>query len=104
MMRSLRFAGATLAGLVAGGIVIAVVEHLGHSIFPPSPGLDTRDLQKLMATMSRVQAGALVMAVVAWALGAFAGGWVAAALALRASAALVAGAGLLGSGIVIMAT
>lgn len=68
---------AIIAGVVVGGIVVALSEAAGHSIYPPPADInlkDPADLQRLMEVMP-VQAKILV--VLAWFLGAFAGAWTA---------------------------
>ena len=68
---------AIIAGVVVGGIVVALSESAGHSIYPPPADInvkDPADLQRLMEVMP-VQAKILVVA--AWFLGSFAGAWTA---------------------------
>lgn len=74
-----------VAGLVAMFVVILVVEFLGAQLFPPPAGVDMRDPDALAAAMTQMPMGALAIVVVAWVLGAFAGGWVAARIAVRHS-------------------
>lgn len=89
--------GRTLLGVLAGlatmFVVIMLVELLGAQVFPPPEGVDMRDPQVLASAMAQMPLGALAMVVVAWVLGAFAGGWVAARVSVahpRAAAAIVA--------------
>lgn len=89
--------GRTLLGVLAGlatmFVVIMLVELLGAQVFPPPDGVDMRDPQVLASAMAQMPLGALAMVVVAWVLGAFAGGWVAARVSVahpRAAAAIVA--------------
>lgn len=82
-----------LAGLATMFVVIMLVELLGAQVFPPPDGVDMRDPQVLASAMAQMPLGALAMVVVAWVLGAFAGGWVAARVSVahpRAAAAIVA--------------
>ena len=72
-----------VAGLVAMFVVILVVEFLGAQLFPPPAGVDMRDPDALAAAMTQMPMGALAIVVVAWVLAAFAGGWVAARIAVR---------------------
>lgn len=77
--------GRTIVGVVAGIIVamltITLVEWAGHQAYPPPPGLDPM----IAADMARIIAmqpfGALLVVVVAWVVGAFDGGLVAALIA-----------------------
>lgn len=77
---------AVLVGVLAGGLVIAAVEALGHAAFPLPAGADPQHLQP-----GDVPLPAFVAVLVAWALGAFVGGWVAAAVATRTAAIVVGG-------------
>ena len=81
-----------VAGVLAMWLVVAGIEFVSHMIFPPPVGLDPMqpaDLEKILAASP---VAALAMVVAAWALGAFAGGWVAAKIANhpRVAAVLVA--------------
>ena len=82
-----------VAGLAAMFVVILAVEFLGAQLFPPPAGVDMADAEGLAAAMAQMPMGALAFVVVAWVLGAFAGGWVAARIAVqhpRVAAAVVA--------------
>ena len=82
-----------LAGLAAMVVVIALVELLGAQLFPPPAGVDMRDPEAFAAAITQMPLGALAIVLVAWVLGAFAGGWVAARIAVahpRAAAVVVA--------------
>ena len=77
--------GRTVLGVVAGlatmFVVILLVEWLGAQAFPPPDGLDMGNPEALATAMAQMPLGALAVIVVAWLLGAFAGGWVAARIA-----------------------
>ena len=86
----------TLLGVIVGvlvmWLVVAGIEFASHVIYPPPVGLDpmqTADLEKILDASPLA---ALAMVVLAWVLGAFAGGWVAARIARhpRVAAVLVA--------------
>ena len=92
-----RTMGRTVLGVVAGlatmFVVIMLVELLGAQLFPPPEGIDMRDPEGLASAMAQMPLGALALVVVAWVLGAFAGGWVAAKVSVahpRAAAVTVA--------------
>jgi hypothetical protein len=91
-----------VAGVVAGGLVVFAVEAVGHAVFPPPPGLDTSDPETMKTMMQSLPVGALLCVVVAWVLGAFAGGAVAALVGRSLGPALVTGALQLLFGIVTM--
>ncbi|KGQ19625.1 hypothetical protein LF41_2563 [Lysobacter dokdonensis DS-58] len=67
-----------LAGLVVMYVLISGIEFVSHQMYPPPPGLDPKNMEHLGAIMAAAPVGAMVMLVVAWAVGAFAGGWTAA--------------------------
>lgn len=72
---------AALAGLATAFATIMLVEFAGHALYPPPPGINpanTADMARLVGTLPM---GALLMVVVAWVIGAFDGGFVAALLA-----------------------
>ncbi|MDX1984226.1 MAG: hypothetical protein SFV51_28380 [Bryobacteraceae bacterium] len=96
----LRTVLASLAGILAGGLVVGVVETAGHMIFPPPAGVDVSNTESLAALMSQIPVGAKLLVVLAWALGSLAAGWVAAKISRGAPLlpALIAGAGLLAGG------
>ena len=67
-----------LAGMVVTFFTIMGIEFLGHVLYPPPPGLDPMVPQQLEQIMATQPVAALVLVVVAWVVGAFLGGWVAA--------------------------
>ena len=93
---------AVIAGGVVGVVVVFVVESIGPVVYPPPPGMDFKNPEAVKAMMKNLPAGALLIVLLAWALGALAGGWVAARIAKRSHVvhALVVGALLLAGGVV----
>ena len=82
-----------LAGLVAMFLVIMGIEYVGHVVYPPPPGLNPMVTEDLAAIMASQPAAAKAFVVVAWVVGAFIGGWVAAKVSRsypRAAAVIVA--------------
>lgn len=79
----LRNIGAVAVGVLAGAIVIFVVEAIGHIFFPPPEGLDIRDPAARDIIMSQIPTGAKIAVVVAWFAGVFAGGVAALMVARR---------------------
>jgi hypothetical protein len=81
-----------IAGVLVMWLVVGGIEFASHAIFPPPIGLDPMEPADLEKILAASPAPALAMVVAAWALGAFAGGWVAAKIANhpRVAAVLVA--------------
>lgn len=89
----LRAAAATLAGIVAAVALVAVVEAVGHVVFPPPAEIDLDDPAAVAGIIAELPAGALFFVVLGWACGAFGGGYVATKVArgtTRVPAVLVA--------------
>jgi hypothetical protein len=97
---------AIAGGVIAGAIIVALVEWVGHRMYAPPPGMDFSDPDAVRAMMKDIPRGALAMVLVAWALGAFVGGWVAAHFAKSSPvrAALIVGVVLLLLGVMTMVT
>lgn len=95
---------AVAGGVIVGAVIAALVEWVGHQMYAPPPGMDFSDPEAVRAMMKDIPRGALVMVLVAWALGAFIGGWVAAHFAKTAPlrAALIVGAVFLLFGVMTM--
>ena len=93
-----------IGGVITGAVIVALVEWVGHRMYAPPAGMDLSDPDAIRAMMKEIPRGALVMVLVAWALGAFAGGWVAAHFAktLPLRAALTVGGVLLLLGVMTM--
>lgn len=82
-----------VAGIFAGVLVIALVESLGHGIFPPPEGVDLKDPDALQSVMGQIPIGAKLAVLVAWGLGAFVGALVALRIGVgNAIAAWIVGA------------
>ena len=82
-----------LAGLATMFVVIMCIEYVGHMVYPPPPGLNPMVTEDLSAIMAAQPAAAKAFVVVAWVVGASAGGWVAAKISRtypRAAAVIVA--------------
>ncbi len=72
-----------VAGVVAGGAVILLVEGLGMRVYPPPAGLDLKNPESIRTFMKNAPVGALLFVLAAHAAGGLAGGSLA-ALAGRA--------------------
>lgn len=66
-----------IAGIAASFVTTLLVQMAGHAVFPPPAGLDPTDPDQIAAMMDSLPFGSLVAVVLAWGLGAFAGGSVA---------------------------
>ena len=81
---------AALAGLATAFATIMLVEFAGHALYPPPPGIDPANTADMARLIGILPMGALLMIVVAWVVGAFDGGFVAALLAGSARPRLAA--------------
>jgi hypothetical protein len=95
---------AILLGAVLAGVVIFAVESAGHLVYPPPEGLDFSDREAVRVFIAEAPAGALLLVLVAWAVGTFAGAWLAAWIAKRAQVlhALIIGVLFLAGAVVNM--
>jgi hypothetical protein len=75
---------AVIAGLLVGGIVVALCEAPGMFLHPPPPGMDWNDPAQLKAHVAKAPLAAQIGVAVAWTLGPLVGSFVAALLARRA--------------------
>lgn len=81
---------AVIAGFVAASLVMVVVESInGHVLYPELGKLaeHAADKETIRALMASAPVGAFLVVLFGWALGSFAGGFVAARIALAAPAA-----------------
>ena len=84
-----------VVGAFAAMLVVILVQASMSLAWPLPEGFDPGDPQQVALRMASAPAAALLMVVLAWALGAFTGGLVAAAIARHPLPALVIGALLL---------
>ena len=70
-----------LAGLVVAFFTIMLVELASHHVYPPPPGIDPGNTADMARLIGMLPFGALLMIVLAWVIGAFDGGFVAALIA-----------------------
>jgi hypothetical protein len=99
----LRRLGGVVAGMATALFVVVAMEALGAAIWPLPEGIDPHDAASMRAALSHIPAGALVLVLVGWALGTFAGSFVAGKIARSFVAALGVGLLQLVGGIVNMA-
>ena len=91
-----------VAGLIAAVFTVALVEALGHMIYPPPPGVDVTDPAQLSAIMSTIPLGAKIAVLVAWANGILVGGAVAIIIARKTWPAWLVGGAVLLMGAITM--
>jgi len=65
---------ATILGIVAAGAIVAVVEALGHTIYPAPPDLDMNDPVQFRNYVQGLPIGALLAVLAAWLLATLGGG------------------------------
>ncbi|MBN4051924.1 hypothetical protein JYT53_00315 [Cytophagaceae bacterium AH-315-L13] len=65
------------AGIITGGMLIFLVETLGHTIYPHPADFDYTDKEALAELIQNAPIGALLFVILAWAVGSFGGGLVA---------------------------
>lgn len=73
-----------VAGVLVGGISVAILEWLGHALYPPPPGIDISDPVQLAEIMQSVPFPAKLAVLIAWGAGTFFGGIVAATISQAA--------------------
>ena len=78
--------GAAIAGLLAGGCVVALVEGISGRMHPMPDGLQIEDVEGMKAWVSGLPTSAFLMLLVAWGLGCCTGTFVARRLAPDRSA------------------
>jgi hypothetical protein len=95
--RPLKYAVAVLAGLIVAGLLVAGIEAVGHAVYPPPPDFDPTDRESIAAHTQALPPGAFAFVLIAWTVGAFVGGVLAARIAPahRAVIATVIGAFIL---------
>lgn len=65
-----------LGGLVAGAIVIYIVELLSNLVYPAPAGLNPMDPESVKIYIDELPLGAFLFIALAWALGSLAGGFI----------------------------
>ncbi len=72
-----RNALAYIAGILASFVIVALVEALGHLVYPPPADIDRMNPQVLSEYVAGLPVGAILFVAVAWIVGAFVGSLVA---------------------------
>lgn len=70
-----------MAGLASAVATVMLIEFVGRQVFPPPPGLDPANTADMAKIVAMLPVGALLFIAVAWVVGAFDGGLVAAIVA-----------------------
>ena len=65
--------GAGIAGVVVAGLLVWIVETIGHAVFPPPPDLDFANADAMRAYIANLPLGALLFVAAAWFIGALGG-------------------------------
>lgn len=66
---------AVVAGVLVAGLLVAAVETVSNSFFPPAVDLSDGDMDALRAHVGSLPVTAFLMILFGWSLGAFTGGW-----------------------------
>lgn len=69
----LRTAVGVVLGLIVGLLIILAVEGVGHTIFPPPPGVNLTDPAQLDTAMTMIPTPAKFAVLLAWFLGTLGG-------------------------------
>ena len=95
---------AVFLGFVLGIVLIVVVEALGHFVYPPPANLDITNPEEVKNLMANAPVGALLFVVLAYAVGSFGGGGLAARLVQKSHIlhAMIVGGLLMVAGIMNM--
>jgi len=95
---------AVVLGAIVGGVTVGVVEMIGHVVYPPPPNLDASNPEALKAYIATAPLAVMLFVLLAWVVGAFTGGFVAAWIGRRAPTvhALIIGGFILLAGIATM--
>lgn len=97
---------AVIVGVLLAGIVVGIVQSVGHAVYPLPEGLDPENPDDLKAAMleGKIKTGAMLFVILAWGTGSFCGGLVAQLIAQQKKLipALVVGGIMLCPGIAMM--
>lgn len=86
---------AFFAGLISGIIMIAIIESVGHLIFPLPAGIDPQNMENLAVNMDKIPLGAKLFVLLAWAAGSFTGALIAALISKESKLPIGLGIGTL---------
>jgi hypothetical protein len=80
---------AVVAGLITAALWVALIQGLGHWLYPPPAGLDTANAEDVARIVAAAPFAAKLFVVAAWFFGTLAGGMVANAISRRWWSALI---------------
>lgn len=81
MAKVMRSLGAILAGVLLGGVTVALIEAVSSWAYPPPAGVNLADPVQLRAFVATLPMGAFLFVLAAWASGTLLGSGLAARLA-----------------------
>ncbi|WP_326523315.1 hypothetical protein [Sphingomonas sp.] len=88
-----------LAGIIVAMLTVALVEFVGHRVYPPPSGMAMNDPAAVADYIAAMPAAAALFVVAAWFAGALTGGWTAIAITRWRAAAWLIGGLIAGAGI-----
>ena len=74
---------AVMAGMIVAVTVVSICDLAAGTLHPVPPGFDLRDVEQMKAHISSAPASAMIVVLLGWILGPFAGGFVASRVAAR---------------------
>ena len=77
MIQIVRNIVAAIAGTIAGGVSIALIQGLNGRLYPPPPGLDWKNSEAVAAYAKTLPAGAFLVVLASYAVGVTLGAWLA---------------------------
>ena len=102
MNDSMKLAVGVVAGIVVAVACVFGVEMIGHSLYPPPPGLDLTKPEDMARLMEMVPAAALAFVAAAWFIGSLLGAWVANLIAKRSLAGWIVALAVIAAGVFTM--
>jgi len=63
-----------VVGVIVAGLVVSIVEAIGHKIFPPPEGVNFKDPDQIKEIMHKIPFPAKVSVLIAWGIGVLVGG------------------------------
>lgn len=90
--------------MVVAFVLVLGGESISHQIYPPSPGMNRRDMAQVKAFVATLPMPALLIVLAGHLIATFVATWTAAKIARGPIAGFIAGALLLAAGIVIAFT